>query len=55
MEDTDLIKIDEELVAVIAAVLAIKMGVDISEIKVKKIRRINNSTWTSTARIEQMN
>lgn len=56
MQDTNLVKIDdEELAAVIAAVLAIEMGVDIPKIKVQKIRRVDNPIWTSTARVEQMN
>lgn len=46
---------DEELVAVIAAVIASNMGVAIPDIKIQKIRRIDNSIWNNTARSEQMN
>lgn len=45
---------DEELVAVIAAAIAASMGVDIPQIRINKIRRLDN-TWTNTARVEKLN
>lgn len=48
-------KIEEELVALIAAVIAANMGVSLPELNIKKIRKIDNSIWTKAARIEQIN
>lgn len=49
------LKSDEELVAVIASVIAANMGLDIPDIKIQKIRRVDNSVWNATARLEQIN
>lgn len=45
---------DEEVVAVIAAVIAASMGLKIPDINIKRIRKIENSIWINTARIEQI-
>lgn len=44
---------DEELVAVISAALAASMGVDLPEINIKSIKRVDHS-WKSAARNEQV-
>ncbi len=46
----------EELVAVIAAALAIQLGVDIPDINIQSIRRIPNSTptWRTIGKQHQM-
>lgn len=46
---------DEELVAVIAAVIATNMGLNIPDIRIQRIRKINKSVWKDAARLEQMN
>lgn len=47
---------DEELVAVIAAAIAANMGVDISDVKIKSIKRVpqNTSVWSKVGREEQI-
>lgn len=54
-EKTNASEDEEALVAVIAAVVAATMELDVPDIKIKKIRRIDHSVWNDTARIEQMN
>lgn len=46
---------NEELVAVIASVIAANLGLNIPDIEIKKIRRINRSIWTDAARLERLN
>ena len=47
---------DEELVAVIAAAIAANMGVDVSNVKIKSIKRVyqNTSVWSKVGREEQI-
>jgi len=47
---------DEELVAVIAAAIAANIGVDISNVKIKSIKRVpqNTSVWSKVGREEQI-
>ena len=47
---------DEELVAVIAAAIAANMGVDVSNVKIKSIKRVyqNTSVWPKVGREEQI-
>ena len=53
-EDEDIREIDdEELVAVISAALAASMGAEIPEIRIKSIRRRDES-WKTVARQEQV-
>ena len=49
-------KPNEELVAVIAAALAASLGLDIPNINIKSIKRIqqNSSTWSEMGKIEQL-
>lgn len=46
----------EELVAVIAAAVAIQLGLDVPDINIKSIRRLSNSTpsWRAVGKQEQM-
>lgn len=46
----------EELVAVIAAAVAIQLGVDLPDINIKSIRRIPNTTpiWRNVGKQKQM-
>lgn len=46
----------EELVAVIAAAVAIQLGVDLPDINIQSIRRIPNNTpiWRSVGKQRQM-
>lgn len=47
---------DEEIIAVISAALAASMGLDLPQINIKKIRRINTSSsaWSDAGRQEQI-
>lgn len=58
MKDMEFAKTEnenEELVAVIASVIAANLGLNIPDIEIKKIRRINRSIWTDAARLERLN
>ena len=44
---------DEELVAVISAAIAASMGLDIPDINIRSIKRVDNG-WKDTARNEQV-
>lgn len=48
---------EEELVAVITAALAASLSKPVSDIRIKKIRRVNSntSTWLKAGRLEQIN
>jgi len=47
---------DEELIAVISAAIAASLGVSIPEIRIRTIRRVNQSTtsWAQANKIEQV-
>ncbi|MCR2045658.1 OadG family protein [Anaerosalibacter massiliensis] len=47
---------DEELVAVIAAAVAASIGVDVSNVKIKSIKRVSQNTpiWSKVGREEQI-
>ena len=47
---------DDELVAVIAAALAVNLGVSISKVKIRGIKRVPStaSRWAEVGRIEQI-
>ena len=47
---------DEELVAVIAAAVALSLGVDLPQIKIRKIKRVSQKTpiWAEAGRMEQI-
>lgn len=49
-------KIEEELVAVIAASVAVNLGLNIPDIRIKSIKRVpqNLNLWTSVGRKEQV-
>lgn len=47
---------DEELVAVIAAAIAASIGVDVSNVRIKSIKRVSQNTpiWSKVGREEQI-